>query len=569
MLPQACCPTRLQDMTLDSPNLCLGAPTWRGECTTTATNAAILARWQQAAAASGLQTATAQLEGDFALGVSLPEGLGLLAIDRFAMQTLCWRFDGGRLRFAERADDLADGSTEIDPQAIFDYLFFHAIPSPRTIYKGIYRLPPGHCLVIESGQPVVRPYWRPRFEEPASANLDTLRDEFRRLMLAAVGGQLDGSKPACFLSGGTDSSTVAGMAAQAAGQQQVATYSIGFDAAGYDEMAYARLASKRYRTDHHEYYVTPADLVAGIPAVAASYDQPFGNSSALPSYYCALMARNDGVSRILAGDGGDELFGGNSRYAKQQVFELYQRLPGAMRRGLLEPVLGRPAAQRVPLLRKAASYVEQASRPMPARLALYNLVLRLGVDRVLTPAMLAQIDQGAPQRHQQAVWDAADAPDILNRELAFDWRYTLGEIDIPKVRGTTALAGLSVGFPMLDQRLVEFSMRLPGDYKLRGKQLRWFFKEALRGFLPDEIITKQKHGFGLPFGVWVVRDRALLGLARASLDSLVQRGVIQAPFVQTLFTEYLPLHPGYYGEMIWILLMLEQWMAVHASNYHA
>lgn len=155
----------------------------------------------------------------------------------------------------------------------------------------------------------------------------------------AVAAQLDGGKAACFLSGGTDSSTVAGMIGRAAGTA-AATYSIGFDAQGYDEMEYARLASRHFGTQHHEYYVTPADLVKGIPHVAASYDQPFGNSSALPAYYCALMARDDGVTRILAGDGGDELFGGNVRYAKNRVFDAYQRVPGLLRRGLLEPWLG-------------------------------------------------------------------------------------------------------------------------------------------------------------------------------------------------------------------------------------
>ncbi|MBK9234581.1 MAG: asparagine synthase [Rhodoferax sp.] len=558
--------TSSQPMIQDHTTLCLGKPTLAVGNAATGDCAAVLARWQQDAATMGLEAATEALRGDFALGVTVPDGGGLLAVDRFAMRTMCWRFDNGKLRFAERADELCDANANIDPQAIFDYLFFHAIPSPRTIFRGVYRLPPGHCLSIEQGRPVVRPYWRPKFEASKDASFDMLRDEFRRLMLDAVRTQLDGSKPACFLSGGTDSSTITGMAAQALGQQRVATYSIGFDAAGYDEMAYARLAAKRYRTEHHEYYVTPADLVSGIPLVAAAYDQPFGNSSALPAYYCALMARNDGVSRILAGDGGDELFGGNSRYAKQQVFELYQRVPSALRRGLLEPLLGQPGAQRLPFVRKAASYIEQARLAMPARLSLYNLVLRLGVDRVLTPAMVAQFDQSAPLRHQQESWDAANADDILNRELAFDWRYTLGEIDIPKVRGTATLAGLSVGYPMLDQRLVEFSMRLPGDYKLRGKQLRWFFKEALKGFLPDEIITKEKHGFGLPFGLWASRDSALRQLSRSSLERLVDRGMVRGDFVNELLDRLLPEHPGYYGEMVWILMMLSQWLDAKAPT---
>lgn len=149
----------------------------------------------------------------------------------------------------------------------------------------------------------------------------------------------------------------------------------------------------------------------------------------------------------------------------------------------------------------------------------------------------------------------------------FDWRYTLAENDLPKVCGTTRLAGLDVGFPMLDDELLAFSLRLPVDYKLKGLKLRWFFKEALRGFLPDEIITKKKQGFGLPFGVWATRNESLLQLASKSVRGLVDRGILRADFVETLLARHLYEHPGYFGEMIWISMMLEQWFQAHAPNY--
>ena len=186
-----------------------------------------------------------------------------LTVDRFGIHSLCYRVDNGQLRFAPRADELADANTEIDPQAIFDYLYFHAIPSPRTIYKGIYRLPPGHQAVLENGKVTVTPYWQPRFEEQRNPSFAALKDEFRQLLQQAVAAQLDGSKPACFLSGGTDSSTVAGMIGLASGKP-AASYSIGFHAQGYDEIEYARLAAKHFKTEHHEYYVTPEDLVRSI-----------------------------------------------------------------------------------------------------------------------------------------------------------------------------------------------------------------------------------------------------------------------------------------------------------------
>jgi asparagine synthase (glutamine-hydrolysing) len=523
-----------------------------------------LAAWREALA-QDVKSALTAVTGDFAVGLQQPSGSTVLAVDRFAIQTLCYRVVGGQLRFAARADALADADTPIDPQAIFDYLYFHIIPSPRTIYKGIYRLPPGHYAVFENGQLTVAPYWVPAFEELKNASFDELKSEFLQLLQAAVATQLDGSKPACFLSGGTDSSTVAGMIALAS-SRQAATYSIGFDAQGYDEMEFARLAAKHFKTEHHEYYVTPDDLVRSIPSMAAHYDQPFGNSSALPAYYCAKMAKEDGVQKLLAGDGGDELFGGNTRYSKQRIFGWYDYVPGFLQKGLMDPVLSTRVAAAIPLTRKAGSYVEQARVPMPDRLQMYNLITRLGVADVLTPGMMAQIDTTLPLQLQRDVWQSNSHCSALNQELAFDWRFTLAESDLPKVAGATSFAGIGVGYPMLDDRLLAFSLKLPTAYKLKGLKLRWFFKEALRGFLPDDILTKKKQGFGLPFGVWTNQTPALKALAKDSLESLAARGIVQPDFIHTLLNQRLAEHPGYFGEMVWILMMLEQWLAAKAPH---
>jgi asparagine synthase (glutamine-hydrolysing) len=524
-----------------------------------------LAAWHEAFSKKGV-VAAQNVAGNFAVGLRDDAGRVFLAVDRFAVDTVCYRVTASQIAFSTRADDLATVDTPIDPQAIFDYLFFHAIPSPRTIFKGVFRLPPGHCALFENGQLTVSAYWVPEFVESKTANFESLKTEFRDLLRNSVADELDGGKAACFLSGGTDSSTVAGMIGEA-GKTPAATYSIGFDAAGYDEMEFARLAAKRFNTEHHEYYVTPDDLVRSVAKVAAHYDQPFGNSSALPAYYCAQMAKDDGVTKILAGDGGDELFGGNSRYAKQRIFGWYGVLPGAVRRGLMEPLMELPVMGKIPLISKGASYVEQAKVPMPDRLNMYNLLLRLGVGEVLTTGFLEQVDIDSPAHQQRAVWAQAKTTHTLNRTLAFDWRYTLAESDLPKVCGTTRLAGIGVGFPMLSAQLLDFSLKLPTNYKLKGFKLRWFFKEALRGFLPDEILAKKKQGFGLPFGVWATRHPELKKLAVDSLYSLSQRGIVRADFIETLVKQRLPEHPGYYGEMVWILMMLEQWLQAKAPAF--
>jgi asparagine synthase (glutamine-hydrolysing) len=534
------------------------------------TSEAPAARWAQAISQgqAACVALAAGLTGAFSIGIhDAARGRTFLAVDRFAVHTLCFREAEGGLVFADRADDGAVATQKLDAQALFDYLYFHCIPSPRTVFEGVHRLPPGHYAWYEAGMLTVAPYWVPTFTPDRLApDFQSLRDEFRQLLQQAVSRQLDGGIAACFLSGGTDSSTVAGMIGLAAGHP-ARSYSIGFEAEGYDEMAYARIAARHFGTDHREYYVTPDDLVRGVPTVAAHYDQPFGNSSALPAYYCAKLAHDEGVTRLLAGDGGDELFGGNSRYAKQRVFGWYRHLPASMRSAVLEPLLERTPLGRLPGFSKALSYVEQAREPMPDRLRMYNLLLRLGSAEVLEPGFISLVDEASPGRLQRDVWAGAHALSEVDRTLAFDWRFTLAESDLPKVLGTTHLAGVEVGFPLLDTSLVDFSCRLSPHYKLKGLKLRWFFKEALRGFLPDEIITKPKQGFGLPFGVWATRHAALKSLAEDSLRSLGTRGIVRPMFIRDLLDRRLAQHPGYFGEMVWILMMMEQWMRRHAPNY--
>lgn len=528
-----------------------------------------LAAWQRAYAEHGTACA-ADVGGEFSVALALPSGGNYLAVDRFAVHSLCYAVHDGQLHYATRADELARrlGITELDPQAIFSYLFHHCIPSPRTIYAGIQRLPPAHYALFENNRLTVAPYWAASFDELRNPDFGALRDEFRGILRSAVRDRLstDG-KTACFLSGGTDSSTVCGLLREAT-DRPPASYSIGFEAEGYDEMEYARIAAKAYGADHHEYYVTPADLVKAIPQVAAHYDQPFGNSSAVPAFYCASKAQADGYTRMLAGDGGDELFGGNTRYAKERVFHVYSQLPRALRSAVLDPLFMNPLMGSIPLLKKGSSYIRQARVPMPDRMQTYNLLEGLGLTDVLTPAFLSAVDTAAPREHQRACWAAGpqDAS-LVNQMLAFDWRYTLAENDLPKVVGTTGLAHIDVGFPLLDTRLLDFSLKLPTEYKLKGLKLRWFFKEALRGFLPDEILTKKKHGFGLPFGPWAVKDAALNALAAESLRGVAARGIVRAEFIDSLLTRRLKEHAGYYGEMVWILMMLEQWLRAHAPDF--
>jgi len=248
------------------------------------------------------------------------------------------------------------------------------------------------------------------------------------------------------------------------------------------------------------------------------------------------------------------------------VFELYQSIPAAIRHTLIEPIADADWASKVPGLSKACSYVEQARMSPLARTEQYNLLQRLGRESVLSAQLRGLTDAEAPLQLRRRVWDGVRADTVLDHELGFDWRFTLADNDLPKVIGTTSLAGLDVGFPLLSEALIAIALSLPDAMKLKGFKLRWFFKEALRGFLPDEILTKKKHGFGLPFGHWALSDPALRALSQDSVRGLADRHILQREFVDVLFGKLLPAHPGYYGEMVWIGMMLEQWLRANAPD---
>jgi asparagine synthase (glutamine-hydrolysing) len=510
------------------------------------------------------------LAGGFAFVVH--DGTGdatLFAGDRFGIHTLCYGCVADGVVVGRYADEVAAAIGKADRlclQSLYDYLYFHVIPSPATVFEGVQRLEAAHYAEYRAGRLEIRRYWSPSYETREQRSRDVEAERFRTLLKDAVAREARDGNVGAFLSGGTDSSSVVGWLSRTDGVAARA-WSIGFDAAGFDEMAYARIAAKHFGIEHHEYYVTPADIVAGVPKLAEHYDQPFGNSSALPAFFCAQRAHDAGVRRMLAGDGGDELFGGNTRYAKQAVFEAYGAVPAALRHGLLDPVLSTGIARALPVVKKAASYVAQANVPLPARMRTYNLLARLGTAGMLGPAFLRAVDESAPARDEASVFARCQDPSVLNRQLAFDLKYTLEDADLPKVVHTCELAGCDVRFPMLDDALVDFANHLPPSYKLRGMRLRPFFKEASRGFLPDAILAKSKHGFGLPFGAWVLRDPGLARFARTSVASLPERGLVQQSFVDALFTRDLPAHPGFYGEAVWILMLLAQWLDRHAPGF--
>lgn len=453
----------------------------------------------------------------------------------------------------------------IDPQSVFDYVYFHAIPSPRTIYKDIAKLDPAQLLIYEDHQFAIEKYWMPEFLEAENADVDALAKEMLDVIFNSVRRSSSRGNIGAFLSGGLDSSTVAGMLAKAK-PGKAKTYTIGFSVPGYDEMDFARTAASHFSTEPHEYYVTPDDVVSTVKTIAASYDEPFGNSSALPAYFCAKMAKQDGITRLLAGDGGDELFAGNERYVKQQVFELYHRLPTAVRKTVEWPFRLFPPLKKMPLVRKLDSYITQANIALPDRLETYNFLHRHAANEIFSSEFLREIDTTEPIRMLQKTYHEPVNADSLNRMLYLDWKRTLHDNDLVKVNRMCELAGVEVVYPLIDDQVVEFSLKIPSNLKIHKNNLRWFYKQAVTGFIPEKIINKSKHGFGLPFGVWTKEYMPLRELAYDNVLALKKRNYFLPSFLDNAIAMHREGHAAYYGELIWILMMFELWYSSHIDE---
>lgn len=541
-----------------------GRPGWRenelaAEAKTRGSAATFLGAYQ-----SHGRDAIDMLSGAFAVAILDERAQELtLAIDRMGMRPLCFAVDDhGGVIFGTTTDAVvAHGAIRpnLSQQSIYDYIYFHVIPSPATIYRNISKLEPGQFLVAGRGTQKTEYFRTPRFETDSGATQRELEERTRELLRTAVRRCKPGSGSGGFLSGGLDSSTICGLASELT-DQPFQAFTIGFDQEGFDEMEFARIAARHFGLNLNEYYVTPADIAESIEVIAGSYDEPFGNSSAIPALFCARHAKSKGVDTLLAGDGGDELFAGNERYAKQLIFEYYGLLPRWLRGGLVEPLLFGVPTDWSTLTRKAKRYAEQARVPMPERLQTYNFLHMRSPSDVFDDGFLKDVDIRHPVSEMNRWYHLHDDADLVNRMLAFDWKLTLADNDIRKVNRMCEVAGVEVVYPMLDDDLIEFSTTIPSRLKLTSRHLRLMFKNAMSDLLPEQILTKQKHGFGLPFGDWLATSDSLREAVMPNFERLRERGIFRSDFLDDLLTKHRDEHAGFYGNIIWVLVMLEYWL---------
>ncbi|MEO1594054.1 MAG: asparagine synthase-related protein [Pseudomonadota bacterium] len=494
------------------------------------------------------------------------DGSWSAATDRFASRPLylATARDGG-LWLATDLRSLRDAPEidhALDEQALFNFVHFHVIPGPRTVFRDVSKVGAATRIDGRGGSTAASARYWPEATHDVSRDRKRLLTDIASGLHTAVERLASEAPNACFLSGGLDSSTIAGILAR---HGRTHAFTIGFDERGYDEMAYAELAAGHFGLEHHTVYIKPADVERLLPDIANRFGEPFGNLSAIPAFACATMARDAGFDTMFAGDGGDEFFAGNERYARHRLISHWRRLPRALRKPL-EPLLVRLMGSRVSLLHKVGRYVDIAKNDLPVRLREdFEHFQGFAPEQIFSERFMAHIDRDNPMHVLRTIVDEAGGRDLLETLLQVDWQLTLTDNDLRKVHYACKAAGVTPVYPMLDADFVELSRSISSAEKLTATRLRAIFKDAFCDFLPERIINKPKHGFGLPFGEWLQSDPRLRELCDARLSSAVDRGLIEAPFVARLLEAHRDEHAAYFGTMIGALLMLEFWLERNAS----
>ncbi len=495
----------------------------------------------------------------------------ILAIDRLGVNSLYWRQEPGRFLFASRVGGIRaelDGAADVNAPALMQYLLFSVVPAPLSIYKGVEKLRPGHVLIFEGNEVHQKQYWDMKFPEDEGRDEEYWASEVQQAMRKATQNHLHDCVPeetGAYLSGGTDSSSVVAFLRE--WNSPAKSFSIFFSEDRYNEIGYAHIAAKKFGTRHHELCLKPQDALDAVPLLTHYFDEPFANSSAIGGYFCADLARKNGVNTLLAGDGGDELFAGNERYASDKRFALYHSIPSVLRKCLIEPAaqLFPESDNKLSLLRR---YIRRALIPNPKRIFSYGLFLSTPPEEIFEPGFLAV----APPEHwldiAEGHFEASNSRSELNRLLYLDIKMTLADNDLRKVLGTAELAGVRARFPLLDYRLAELSGRIPARLKLKGFSKRYIFKKAMRNILPPEILSKEKHGFGVPVALWFLQDPRLESLVKDILNDARtrQRGYFQPSFFDKVIRRHREEDAKNYGEIIWYLVVLELWHRQHLET---
>ncbi len=487
----------------------------------------------------------------------------LAAIDGFGIKRLAWYDDGKVLLIASRVDALRKGCDrlKINPRAIANVINFSTNLAPETIFADVQRLMPGMLLTASEKQTRTTSYWDMRYGIGEDVNEQRLSHELEQVVEQSVSAHCSGESSShlgAFLSGGTDSSTVLGLMTRTSGPP-VKAFSIGFEEQGFNELRYAQIAARSFGAEHLTYVVGVRDCLDALPAMVRCFDEPFCNASAIPTYFCARLAAENGVRTLLAGDGGDELFGGNERYATEKIFEAYHYIPRPLRAGVIEPLARLPI--HTSLTRKARGYIRRANMRGVERMLSFQFLRTHAAEDVFSRDFVASLGAYSVVDIPAGHYARAAAKDHVDRLLYVDMKITLADNDLPKVTCMSELAGMRPRFPFLDRAVAEFSGHIPASLKVKRLQKRYLFKRAFRNLLPIEIIRKQKHGFGIPVALWMKTDRRMRELACDTLLSsrTLERGYFRRDFIEEWIRNHQASDSAQYGHGLWTFLTLELW----------
>jgi asparagine synthase (glutamine-hydrolysing) len=485
----------------------------------------------------------------------------IVARDRIGKKPLFYTRTPGGVTFAsEFAALITDDSVprDVDAEAIDCFLAYGYVPAPLSIFRAVRKLPPAHVLVLEDGALSLERYWRLDYSSKLSvSDPRELHEPIQEMLRKATQRRMIADVPlGAFLSGGIDSSAVVAAMAQAS-SSPVKTFSIGFEEDNFDELRYARRISELFSTDHHELVVRP-NAVETLPLMVRHYGEPFGDASAIPCFYLAEMTRKH-VTVALNGDGGDETFGGYTRYVANRLAARLEWLPASFRRsgaactGLLY------GGELTSVRNKARRLLQGLALEPPARYGRYMSWLDEAKRASLYTDDFAAQAKGSPARGViAAAWDHASGEDVVDVMLEVDsTTYLPGDL-IPKIDIATMAYGLEARSPFLDHELMELAASIPAQFKVRGAEKKWILRDALRAWLPDDILDRPKQGFSVPIGQWLRNE--LSGSVRdLLLDSRsTGRGYFRQDAIQSLIDRH-ARGADEETKPLWALYMLELW----------
>lgn len=500
-----------------------------------------------------------KLNGMFAFAIwDKREQTLFLARDRIGKKPLYYYTDSkGRFAFASEIKcilAIPDLSQQLDPTALCDFLKYHYVPAPKTIYQDIFKLPPGCCMVVSNDLKVtITEYWDVHFTERNSDSSGSPVDELLELLHDSTKLRMIADVPlGAFLSGGIDSSAVVALMADAE-QGRVRTCTIGFDDKHHDESIYARTVADLYNTDHHEYRVTE-DIPSTVKTLPQFFDEPFADSSAVPTYHVSRLARQ-AVTVALAGDGGDENFAGYAKYAVELKEDMVrQYMPDA----LLHMINKACGESHHPLIRKARSLTGSALLE-PAR-ACYRSNTFIN-DTVLQNLLAEDVRKKTagydPAEHILRHWQRMQGSDYVSCMLYTDLKTYLPDDILVKVDRMSMAHSLEVRAPFLDYRIIEFAAGLPSRSKIKGNQQKVLLKKAFEQFLPKRILNRKKHGFSVPLDSWFRGE-----LKAMTEDALMNSDLIHQYLNVTYIEKMWQAHQSgkiQHGSTLWSLLMFALW----------